>query len=183
MGDPRKNRRKFQTPMHPWQRARIESEKEIVKQFGIKRKNEIWKMDSSLKSFLKRAKTVIALRTEQSEVEKKQLLDRLTKLGLLKTGDARVENVLNLTLKDVMDRRLQTILVRKQIAKSMLQSRQFIAHGIVAIGERKITSPSYLVAVDEEPNIRLLKVINLSNEPKEKKEPVAAPAVAEVKAK
>ena len=177
MGDPRKNRRKYQTPMHPWQRARIESEKEIVKQFGVKRKNEIWKMDSSLKSFLKRAKTVIALRTEQSEVEKKQLLDRLTKLGLLK-GDARVENVLNLTLEDVMDRRLQTILVKKQIAKSMLQARQFITHGIIAIGERKVTSPSYLVAVDEEPNIRILKVINLNNEPKKKEEP----AVAETKA-
>src|SRR3989344_2628737 len=112
MGDPRKNRKKFQTPMHPWRSERIESEKEIVKQFGIKRKNEIWKMDSQLKSFLKRAKTVIALRTEQSEIEKKQLLDRLSKLGLLKT-DSRVEDVLNLTLKDVMDRRLQTILVKK----------------------------------------------------------------------
>jgi small subunit ribosomal protein S4 len=179
MGDPRKNRKKFQTPMHPWQSARIESEKEIVKKYGIKRKNEIWKMDSQLKSFLKRAKTVIALRTEQSEIEKKQLLDRLSKLGLLKEGDARVENVLNLTLKDVMERRLQTVLVKKQIAQSMLQSRQFITHGIVAVGTRKVTSPSYLVAVSEEPNIRLLKAINLNAEPTKKEGPAQAEAKAE----
>ena len=180
MGDPRKNRKKFQTPMHPWRSERIESEKEIVKQYGIKRKNEIWKMDSSLKSFLKRAKTVIALRTEQSEVEKTQLLTKLSRLGLLKSS--KVEDVLNLTLKDVMERRLQTMLVRKNLANSMLQSRQFIAHGNIAVGTKKITSPSYLVSVEEEANIRLVKAINTNAEPKKKEEVAAAP-VAETKAK
>ena len=168
MGDIRKLRKKFATPNHPWIKERIEAEKEIVKNYGLKRKNEIWKMDSLLRKYLSRAKTIIALRTAQSEIEKKQLLERLAHLGLLKKG-SRVEDTLNLTLKNIMERRLQTLLVRKQIAKSMMQARQFITHENVAIGKRKITSPSYLVSVDDENHIKLTRPIVITSEQKEAK--------------
>ena len=168
MGDPKKQRKKFSTPDHPWRKERIESEKEIVKQYGLKRKYEIWKMDSMLKKFLNRAKTIIGERSSQSEIEKKQLLERLNALGLLKK-DSKVEDVLNLTLKDVMERRLQTLLCRKNLAKTMLQARQFITHEYVAVGKRKVTAPSYLVSVVEEPNVRLIRAINLTAAPKEQK--------------
>ena len=146
MGDPKKQKKKFSTPNHPWQKERIEAEKEILKQYGLRRKYEIWKMDSMLKDFLNRAKTLIAQRNPQSDLEKKQLLQRLNSLGLLKK-DSKVEDVLNLTLKDVMERRLQTLLIRKQLARTMKQAREFITHEHVAIGERKVTAPSYLVTV------------------------------------
>ena len=155
MGDPRKLRKKFSKPSHPWQKERIEEEKGIIKHYGLRRKYEIWKMDSMLKNFLNRAKTIIGESTSQSEVEKKQLLSRLYLLGLLKK-DSRVEDVLNLTLKDILERRLQTLVYRKQIAKTMIQARQFITHEHIAVGNKKITTPSYLVSIDEEPEIKLL---------------------------
>ena len=161
MGDPKKQKKKFSTPNHPWQKERIEAEKEILKQYGLRRKYEIWKMDSMLKDLLNRAKTLIAQRNPQSDLEKKQLLQRLNSLGLLKK-DSKVEDVLNLTLKDVMERRLQTLLIRKQLARTMKQAREFITHEHVAIGERKVTAPSYLVTVSEEPGIRLVKALNLA---------------------
>ena len=74
-----------------------------------------------------------------------------------------MEDVLNLTLKDVMERRLQTLVVRKQMANSMMQSRQFITHEHVAVGARKITAPSYLVSVNEEPLIKMADQISLQN--------------------
>ena len=107
MGDIKKQKKKFSKPAHPWQKDRIEAEKEMLKQYGLRRKYEIWKIDSLLRKFLNRAKTIIAQRTVQSEFEKKQMLDRLYSLGLLKQG-SRVEDVLNLTIKDLMERRLQT---------------------------------------------------------------------------
>lgn len=162
MGDPRKMRKKFTTPSHPWQKERIEEEKGIIKQYGLRRKYEIWKMDSMLKKFLNRAKTIIGERTEQSEIEKKQLLDRLNLLGLLKK-ESRVEEVLNLKLNDIMERRLQTLVYRKQIAKTMRQARQFITHEHIAVGTRKITTPSYLVSVNEESQIRLVDAINIQH--------------------
>lgn len=170
MGDPRRQRKKFSNPSHPWQKERIDAEKEVLKLYGLRRKYEIWKMDSMLKKFLHMAKTAIGERTSQSEIEKGQLLSRLHMLGLLKK-DAKVEDVLNLTLKDLLERRLQTLVYRKNMAKSILQARQFITHEHVAVGNRKITAPSYLVSIDEEPQIRLVHQISTiaANSTKEEK--------------
>src|SRR3989344_5194045 len=164
MGDPKKHRRKFSKPSHPWQKERIEAEKIIMKDYGLRRKQEIWKVSSLLQTFLNRAKTIIAQRTVQSEIEQKQLLTRLIKLGLIKPN-AKVEDVLNLTMKDMLERRLQTIVVRKHISKSMLQARQLITHEHIAVGARKITSPSYLVSTSEESHIKLIDPINLETPP------------------
>lgn len=160
MGDIKKQKKKFSEPAHPWQKERIDAEKEMLKQYGLRRKYEIWKMDSMLKKFLNRAKTIIAQRNPQSELEKKQMLERLYSLGLLKQN-SRVEDVLNLTIKDLMERRLQTLVARKQMAITMLQARQFITHEYIAIGPKKITAPSYLVSVQEEQQIRLVKPLNI----------------------
>jgi len=155
MGDPRKQRKKFSKPGHPWQKERIEAEKGILKQYGLRRKYEIWKVDSLLKNFLHRAKTILGERTAQSELEKQQLLGRLHSLGLLKK-DSKVEDILNLVLKDILERRLQTLVYRKNLANSMMQARQLITHEHIAVGNRKITTPSYLVSIDEEPQIKLI---------------------------
>ena len=160
MGDPKKQRKKFATPSHPWQKDRIDAEKEILKHYGLRRKNEIWKINSMLQNFLNRAKTIIGKRTKQSEVEKKQLLDRLHLLGLLQK-DSKIEDVLNLSLKNFMERRLQTLVFRKKLANSVMQSRQFITHEHVVVGKRKVTSPSYLVSLNEETQIKLVKPINI----------------------
>ena len=52
----------------------------------------------------------------------------------------------------------------KNIAKTILQSRQFITHEHIVVGARKITTPSYLVSIEEEPNIKLIneKKVQLS---------------------
>ena len=92
-------------------------------------------------------------------------------MGLLKK-DSKVEEVLNLTLKDVLERRLQTLVFRKQLAKTLMQARQFITHENVAVGTKKITTPSYLVSVDEEARINLIKPINIASSAKEQKEEV-----------
>lgn len=157
MGDPKKQRKKFSKPSHPWQKERIESERVVLEQYGLRRKYEIWKMDSMLKKILHRAKTIIGERTTQSEFEKNELLSRLYLLGLLKKG-SRIEDILNLTLKDVLERRLQTLVYRKQMSKTMLQARQFITHRHIAVGNKKITTPSHLVSIEEEPHIKLLNV-------------------------
>ena len=157
MGDPKKQKKKFSSPGHPWQKERIEEEKELLKQYGLRRKYEIWKMDSLLKKLLHRAKMIIGEKSSQSDLERKQMLDRLSSLGLLKK-DSKVEDVLNLKLKDVLERRLQTLIVRKQMAGTMRQARQFITHEHVSVGAKKITAPSYLVSVSEEPNIKLIGV-------------------------
>ena len=51
MGDPKKIRKKYSTPSHPWQKARIDEEKVVKRDFGLKNKKEIWIIASKLKTF------------------------------------------------------------------------------------------------------------------------------------
>jgi small subunit ribosomal protein S4 len=153
MGDPRKIRSRLEGPSHPWMKERIEQEKELVTEYGLKNKSEIWRQMSKLKGFARQAKRLVALRREpQSETEKTQLLTRLNKLGLL-SKEAVLEDVLGLTIKDLLELRLQTLVCRKGFAKSMKQARQFIVHGHIAINGKKVTSPSHIVPNDEVPTI------------------------------
>ncbi len=150
MGDIKKLKKKFTKPGHPWQKLRIEEEKKVLLEFGLKNKRELWKTSSKMKNFADQAKKLIAARGKQAEVEKKQLISKLNRLGLV-SPDADLDDVLGLSLKDYLGRRLQTVLVRKGIARSLKQSRQFITHEQIIMGHKKITSPSYLVDTKEEP--------------------------------
>ena len=185
MGSPKKQRKKFSAPSHPWQKERILKEQGLVREYGLKRKYEIWKMSSILKNFTSQAKNLITAKTTQSEKERSQLLKKLSSLGLI-NQNAKIEDVLSLTLKDVMERRLQTLLYRKHMARTIKQARQFIVHQQVAVGDKKITAPSYLVPLTEENGIQFApgSAFIDTNHPErivdEKKE-IAAKPKAEVK--
>jgi len=77
------------------------------------------------------------------------LLGRLVRLGLLKEG-ATLDDVLSLKVEDLLERRLQTIVWRRGLAKTIHQSRQLIVHGHVTIGGRVVDRPGYLVSREEE---------------------------------
>jgi len=162
MGDPRKFKSKYSRPGHPWQLARIEEERVLVREYGLRTKRELWKVSSKLKVFANQAKRLIALRTEQSALEGKQLLGRLSKLGLLPAG-AKLDDVLALNIKNLLDRRLQTIILKKGFARTPLQARQFIIHEHVVVGKRNVTAPSYLVPVGEESSVSLVAASTLAN--------------------
>jgi small subunit ribosomal protein S4 len=152
MGSPKKQRKKFSKPAHPWQKERILAEQELLKEYGLNRKYEIWKMNTLLKNFTTQAKNLVTVKNPQVERERNQLLTKLFSLGLL-GKDAKIEDVLSLTLKDVMERRLQTLVYRKNMAGSLKQARQFIVHEHIALGGKTITAPSYLVPLGEENTI------------------------------
>lgn len=153
MGSPKKQRKKFSKPPHPWQKERILAEKELLKEYGLNRKYEIWKMNSILKNFTKQAKNLVTIKNPQVEKERNQLLTKLFSLGLL-SKNAKIDDVLSLTLKDILERRLQTLVCRKSLASSFKQARQFIVHEHISLGDKTITAPSYLVPLDEEGTIQ-----------------------------
>ena len=162
MGDPKKLRKKYTPPRHPWQGSRILAEKELVREYGLKNKKEIYKTQSLLRNFTKQAKNIIALKNIQGEKEKKQLLSRLISLNLL-SKDASLEKVLGLTINNILNRRLQTLVYKKGFAKNVEQARQFIVHGHITIKGQKINVPGYLVKLDEEFYIDFVKSSSLSN--------------------
>ncbi|MBI5798262.1 30S ribosomal protein S4 [Candidatus Woesearchaeota archaeon] len=144
MGDPRKQRKKYSGPQHPWQRTRLEEEKVYVEEYGLHNKKDLWKMSSKLAHFKQQAKSLIARRGEQAEQEQKLFLQKLTRMSLI-SAEGTIDDVLSLTVKDLLERRLQTLVFRKGLAHSSSQARQFIVHGHIFVHGQKMNVPSYLV--------------------------------------
>lgn len=153
MGDPKQIRRKYDTPKHPWQAERLEKEKEILAEYSLKNKKEIWRMQAFLKKCTNQAKKLANVRTEQAKKEKEQLINRLFKFGLL-NKNAEIDDVLSLNVKNILDRRLQTLVYKKNMANTQKQARQFIVHGHVYIGDKKMSVPSYIVPSEDENSIK-----------------------------
>lgn len=162
MGDPKRQRKRYSTPMHPWQMARIDDERVIKKDYGLKNKKEIWRMDSKLKTFKSQVKKLIAGSGPQVEKERGALMKKLNSLGLI-GENADLSSALGITLKDFMERSLQAVVFRKKLARTIKQARQFITHEHIRVGEKKVTSPSYLVTKDEEAIVGIDKSSGLSN--------------------
>jgi small subunit ribosomal protein S4 len=152
MGDIKRFKKKYTTPMHPWNATRIKLEGEIKNRYGVGNKKEIWKMESTLKAFKDQAKNLLTRTDNQAEKEREQMRQRMVRLGLVKAASG-MDDIMGLQLRDIMNRRLQTIVLRKRLARSVRHARQLIVHEHISVGGKKITSPSYLVLLDEEPTI------------------------------
>jgi small subunit ribosomal protein S4 len=162
MGDPRKLRAVYAGPSHPWQLERIEAEKILVREYGLKNKRELYKANSKVKNFTFIAKKLIASEGKQADLEKQQLFAMLHKLGLI-GNSTNLDDVLSLQPKDLLERRLQTVIFRKGIARSVKQARQFISHEHIMINNKKITSPGYLVSVVDESGIAVVPSSTLAS--------------------
>ena len=154
MGGIKKIRKKYSRPAHPWRMSRIEEENALGKEYGIPKKTEIWKAKSKLGSFKNQAKSLSALHTAQADIERENLCKKLQGYNLTKVGDAS-DAILGVSLKDILNRRLQTIVFKKGLTKSMKQARQLINHRHVLVNQKIITSPGYLVKLSEESTIEI----------------------------
>ncbi len=162
MGDPRKIKRKLSKPSHPWRIERITEEHQLAKEFGLRRMREIWKGKTFLADIAYQAKRLIPLKTPQAGIEKARLLTRLNVLGIL-PQTALLTDVLSLTVRDILRRRLQTFVVQKKLARSTRQARQFISHEHIIVKNKVVSSPSYLVLRDEEDHITFAQNSALAN--------------------
>lgn len=163
MGNPKTFKKGYTTPSHPWEGSRIKEEGELVREYGLRRKKELWKASTILDKFKSQAKTLSASEEgPQVEKETNQLLEHLKSFGMVKEG-ATFDDVLGLNIRNVLDRRLQSLLFSKNMARSMRQARQMITHRHVSVGGKTITSPSYLVKVGEEDKISFSESSSFNN--------------------
>jgi len=81
----------------------------------------------------------------------------LFRLGLINSLDASTDEVLSLTPEDLFERRLQTIVYKKGLAKTIKHARQLIAHRKIRINGIIATSPNRIVLREEEDKIELVE--------------------------
>lgn len=152
MGDPRKSRKAYETPRHPWRKEQLEAELHLLGEYGLRDKHELRRHETMLSQIRGIARTLLGATEEQKTQIESQYLKRLARLGILPES-ASVDNILDLSVKDLMERRLQTIVFRSGLAKSIHQARQFVSHGHVSIAGQIVSVPSYIVKRDEESRI------------------------------
>jgi len=156
MGQPKFSRPKYDSPAHPWKAARIEEEHAIQANHGLKNMKEIWKAKSALRRHRNQAMKLIGrvdMTVEHWQREKQDQLQSLYNKGLI-GNDASIDDILSLTVEDILNRRLQAQVYYNGLAMSMKQARQLVTHGHISIGEQKVSIPSYPVSRVEEDEIR-----------------------------
>jgi small subunit ribosomal protein S4 len=145
----RKLKKKYKRPQTMWDKARIDRDAILKKNYGLVRKKEIWKAETMLRKYRRFARRLAAIRDKSAE---KVLIGKLVDLGLLGKG-AGLDECLSLTVENILDRRLETIVFKKGFANTAKQSRQLITHGHVKIDGKKSVNPGRFLSIGEESGI------------------------------
>lgn len=157
-----RKRRKYTKPKRLHDQIRVEEENSILKRYGLKNKREIWKADARISKIRNQAKELITKGTDEQE----RFIKKLVKEGF---NIKKISDVLALTKENILERRLQTIISKRGIARTPKLARQLITHKHILINKNVVNIPSYHVSLDEEGNIEL-KLKNMKKKVNESKE-------------
>jgi len=173
-----------------WNLARIGADNALMEEYGLKNMRELWKVQTELSTLRSNVRSLLSGTSAQGTAIQERMLGRLSRYGI-SSKQSTLDNLLDLNENAFLARRLQSLVFKKGLAKSIKQARQLIVHGYISINGKRVNKPGYLVSVDEEPHIGYYKKIDLegvkanaeekASESKESKEEAAAKA-AEVKA-
>ncbi|MFH1631097.1 MAG: 30S ribosomal protein S4 [Candidatus Aenigmatarchaeota archaeon] len=149
MGQIKKQKKIYSRPKKPYDTARFQKEDAFMKNFGLRRKKEIWRAESVLRNFRIRAKELLASPNEKKETE---LFSKLNKMGITVE---KLDDILGIRVENILSRRLQSVICTKKIAGTPFEARQLIVHGHVLIDGKRMFYPGLIVTRDMESVIGL----------------------------
>ncbi len=149
MGDPKRLRKKYERPLRLWDAERIEREGKLREEYGLRNARELWKPQTVLRKIRREARRLLSKKGAKIETRTENLIKRV-KSFILRKPEVTLDDILALELRDILERRLQTLVFRKHLAKTPTQARQFITHGHISVSGSKISVPSYMVKFSEE---------------------------------
>jgi len=162
LGDPKKQRKKYETPRHPWRRDQLDVELSLMGEYGLRNKRELWRYKTMLSKMRGIARSLLAKSGPEREKSELDFLMRLRRMGL--AGETTsVDDTLDLDIRDLLERRLQTRVFRGGLAASPSQGRQLIIHGHISVGDHVISVPGYLVTRENEDRVRYAAESALAN--------------------
>lgn len=176
MGDPKYPRRSWRKPKRPLNYDLKMEELKTLGTFGLRTKREVWKAHTKLSLVRHQARLLLALQQDIREEKEPILMKSLARIGLV-SNDATLDDVLNLGVDDLLNRRLQTQVFKKFGFKTPYQARQAVVHGHIMIGDRVVNLPSYTVNTAEEDKIKFTEksklpgILEKSKETKVKSSP------------
>nr|GMD19620.1 40S ribosomal protein S9-2 [Ipomoea batatas] len=81
------------------------------------------------------------------------LLRRMNRYGLLDESQNKLDYVLALTVENFLERRLQTLVFKAGMAKSIHHARVLIRQRHIRVGRQVVNVPSFMVRLDSQKHI------------------------------
>lgn len=147
----KKLKKQYDTPNEGWDEERINREIQLMDDYGLKNKREIYKAQSQLRDLRQEARDLVA---SENETERKELIEKANRLGLVR-DNAELEEILSLNLTDLLDRRLQTAVNRRGYTDTVREARQLVVHGHVYVDGQRVNVPGYLLTQEEEKKVEV----------------------------
>jgi len=124
----------------------------LLGQYGLKNKREVWRVQLTLAKIRKAARELLTLEETAPRriFEGNALIRRMVRLGLLTETEKKLDFVLGLTLQKFLERRLQTKVFKKNMARSIHHARVLIRQRHIRVGRQIVNVPSFNVRVDSE---------------------------------
>lgn len=117
--------------------------------YGLKNNKEVWKVKAKAATWRRITMGLLAFPDKRKEAD---MLGKAKSLGLI-GKDAKLEDLLKISVEDIMARRLQTQVYQKGLASSIRQARHEIVHGHIAVKGERMTVPGHLLTLEESENI------------------------------
>merc|ERR1711988_1001653 len=115
-------------PRRPYEKERLDTELKLIGQYGLKNKREIWRVRLALAKIRSTARSLLTKDEKDPKriFEGQALMRRMIRYGILDEDKQRLDYVLSLTLENFMERRLQTLVFKRGLAKSIHHARVLI---------------------------------------------------------
>jgi len=65
VGDPKKQRKKYETPRFRWRKDTLQEELKLLGQYGLRNKHELWRHETTLSKFRGIARSLIGKTAEE----------------------------------------------------------------------------------------------------------------------
>lgn len=143
------------TPRRPFEKERLEHELKLCGEYGLRCKRELWRVGFVLSKVRSASRELLTMEEKDPRrvFEGAALLRRMTRIGVLDETKQKLDYLLGLKVEDLLERRLQTIVFKLGLAKSIHHARVLIRQGHICVGKQVVNVPSFIVRVDSEKHI------------------------------
>ena len=152
---PKNSRKVYSTPRRPYEKERLDQELKIIGEFGLKNKREVWRVKYALAKIRKAARELLTRDDNDPKrlFEGNALLRRLVRIGVLEENRMKLDYVLALKVENFLERRLQTLVFKHGLAKSIHHARVLIRQRHIRVRRQVVNVPSFIVRLDSEKHI------------------------------
>merc|ERR1719399_807876 len=143
------------TPRRAYDKERLDHELKMIGTYGLKNKREIWRCSLILSKVRSVARNLLTMDEKDNRriFEGQALMRRMIRYGILDEDKQRLDYVLALKVEDFLERRLQTLVYKRGLAKSIHHARVLIKQKHIRVERQIVDVPSFMVRVESQPHI------------------------------